>query len=622
MDRNSIIGIVLIVGILIMYSIISSPSKEQKALNEHIKDSIVLAQQQERTKLLEQRKKDSIEQVTLTKQQADSLKEKNLESNFGSFATAAKDTNRFITIENNVLKVKISTKGGRPYMVELKKYKRFNKKPLDLFNGDSTKFGLNFFSENRSIATNDLFFKPFSKSELVTVKDKADSVAMRLYAGDNSYIEYVYTLKPDEYMVKFNINFVNMDKKIDITNRTPDFIWSLYVPRQEQGVANENNNTNIHYKYFEDEDDYFSATKKEESKVVNTKLKWVAFKQQFFSSVIIAGSNFGNGSLHSEIAVDTSRYLKHYSATLAINYESKPTFSVPMSFYFGPNHFPTLKKYNLDLEKLVFLGRNIIRVINQYVIIPIFNWLNQFISNFGIIILLLTLIIKMALFPLTYKSYQSQAKMRVLKPQIDEINARIPKDKAMERQQATMNLYKKAGVNPLGGCLPMLLQFPILIAMFRFFPTSIELRQQSFLWAHDLSTYDSIVSLPFSIPLGYGNHVSLFTILMTITTILSMKMSNQTSSMDSQMPGMKTMMYIMPVMFMFFLNSFSAGLTYYYFLANVITIGQNEIFRRMIDEEKLLKKIHANKAKPQKKSKFQERLEKMARERGYKTAKK
>ncbi len=250
----------------------------------------------------------------------------------------------------------------------------------------------------------------------------------------------------------------------------------------------------------------------------------------------------------------------------------------------------------------------------------VFNWLNSFISNYGLIIFLLTLIIKFALFPLTFKSYLSQAKMRLLKPQIEEINQKIPKDKAMERQQATMALYKKAGVSPLGGCLPMLLQFPILIAMYRLFPTSIELRHESFLWANDLSTYDSILTLPFTIPI-YGDHVSLFTILMTVSTIMQMRMTQSTTDY-SAMPGMKTMMYIMPVMFLFILNSFSAGLTYYYFLANVITIAQNEIFKRMINEKKLLAQIHANKAKPVKKSGFQARLEKMAKERGYKMPKK
>jgi YidC/Oxa1 family membrane protein insertase len=624
MDRNSIIGIVLIVGILIVFGIISQPSKEQKEAAKRAYDSTLLAQKKEMARQLEMKVKDSLQQSILPKQVADSINEKKLENDFGSFASAAKDTNEFVTIENNLLKIKLSTKGGRPYSVELKKYKKYNGKPVVLFDGDSTKFGLNFFAESKIIFTNDLFFKPVGKEKAVVVKNRPDSISMRLYSGADAYIEYVYTVKPDDYMIRFNVNFVNMDKKIDASNRPPDFVWGYFVPRQEKEANNENGNTNIHYKYFEDEDDYFNANKAEEKKKIDTKLKWVAFKQQFFSSVLIAGSSFSNGVLESVKIPDTTRYLKQYSTTVALNYDSKTVSSVPMSFYFGPNHFPTLKKYNLDLEKLIFLGRNIIRVINQFVIIPIFNWLNQFISNFGIIILLLTLIIKTALFPLTYKSYQSQAKMRVLKPQIDEINAKIPKDKAMERQQATMALYKKAGVNPLGGCLPMLLQFPILIAMFRLFPTSIELRQQSFLWADDLSSYDSIFSWHQHIWMlsdFYGNHISLFTILMTVTTIISMKMSQQTTSMDSQMPGMKTMMYIMPVIFMFMLNKFSAGLTYYYFLANVITIGQNEIFKLMIDEQKLLKQIHANKAKVQKKSKFQERLEKMAKERGYKPTK-
>jgi YidC/Oxa1 family membrane protein insertase len=278
-----------------------------------------------------------------------------------------------------------------------------------------------------------------------------------------------------------------------------------------------------------------------------------------------------------------------------------------MSLYFGPNHYNTLKRYDIGLEQMVPLGRSIIRWINRFVIIPLFDWLGSFIGSYGLIILLMTIIIKACLLPLTFKSFMSSAKMRVLKPQIDEINHRIPKEKAMERQQAVMGLYRKAGVSPMGGCLPMLLQMPILLAMFRFFPSSIELRQQSFLWAEDLSTYDSILNLPFSIPF-YGDHISLFTLLMTVSTVISMRMSSgQTDT--SAMPGMKTMMYIMPVMFMFFLNNYSAGLTYYYFIANVITITQNEIFKRGIDEKKLLQKLHANSAKPTKKSRFQQRLE-------------
>jgi len=289
--------------------------------------------------------------------------------------------------------------------------------------------------------------------------------------------------------------------------------------------------------------------------------------------------------------------------------------------YYGPNHFKTLKKYGMDLQELVYLGRNIIRWINQFVIIPIFNWLNKYINNYGIIILLLTLIIKMALFPLTYKSYVSQAKMRVLKPFIDEINKKYPKkEDAMKKQQAQMALYKQAGVSPLSGCLPMLLQMPILFAMFRFFPTSIELRQQSFLWAHDLSTYDSVLQLPFTIPM-YGDHVSLFTILMTVSTILTMKL-NSPSGDTGQMPGMKGMMYIMPITFMLFLNNFAAALTYYYFLANLITFAQNMIAKAFVNEEEILRRVHERKKMPAKKSKWQQRLEEAAKAKGYNPPKK
>jgi YidC/Oxa1 family membrane protein insertase len=292
---------------------------------------------------------------------------------------------------------------------------------------------------------------------------------------------------------------------------------------------------------------------------------------------------------------------------MGIPFQRLDNETIKLKLYYGPNKFKLLKKYNgYKLENLVTVGRGAIRWINQFVIIPIFDWLSRFIGNFGIIILLLTIIIKIGLLPLTYRSYLSQARMKVLKPQIDELTEKYPKGKEMERQQATMALYKKAGISPLGGCLPMLLQFPILFAMFRFFPTSIELRQESFLWAKDLSTYDAIITWGSNIPL-LGNHLSLFTILMTVSTIIQMKMSDTSST--QQMPGMKTMMYIMPVMFMFALNNFSSGLTYYYFLANMITIGQNYLFKGFIDEKEILRKIEERKAKPVKKSKWQQKVD-------------
>jgi YidC/Oxa1 family membrane protein insertase len=307
---------------------------------------------------------------------------------------------------------------------------------------------------------------------------------------------------------------------------------------------------------------------------------------------------------------DPGKYVRRFSTSVDMPYDRTGDQLIGMQLYFGPNNFTSLKGYgDLGLQNVVTVGGPMLRWINAFVVIPIFNWLSKYFVNYGIIILLLTLIIKVALFPLTYRSFKSQAVMRLLKPQVDEIGERYPKkEDAMKKQQATMDLYKKAGANPMGGCLPMLLQFPILYAMFRFFPTSIELRQQGFLWAHDLSTYDSILNLPFTIPM-YGDHVSLFTLLMTVTTMISMKWNNQATGGSSQMPGMKTMMYIMPVMFMFILNNFSSGLTYYYFLANVITIAQNLLFKRFIDEDAIMRKIASKQNKPAKKSKFAQRLE-------------
>jgi len=568
MDKNSIIGLFLIAGILIVYSIFTSPDEEEKAERQRLIDSIA---QVERQKAMEEAQREIGQTQTDAPKQidepaiADSVKQIQRQQQFGSFSEAVEGERQFITLENNLVKIKFSSLGGKPYSVELKEYKQYDGSPLVLFSGDSTIFGLNFFAQNRSISSNDLYFTPVQGTENLTVGQGGEkNVAFRLYAGNEKYIEYIYTLADDKYMVDFDMNFVGIDDIISKNQTELDFRWLIYSPSHERGRQNELSYTTIFYKHFNDEVENFSlrSNKDLEEESIKTNLKWVAFKQQFFSNVIISEEGFPYSDLVSETMPENSAYLKKFTADIGIPYNAAGG-NVDLKLYFGPNDFNILKEYEMDLKELVPLGGWIIKWINQYVIINIFNWLNNFIGNYGIIILLLTLIIKLALFPLTYKSYLSMAKMRVLKPQIDEINEKIPKDKAMERQQATMALYRKAGVNPMGGCLPTLLQMPILFAMFRFFPSSIELRQESFLWAEDLSTYDSILNLPFTIPF-YGDHVSLFTILMTASTILSMKMSNQTST-SASMPGMKTMMYIMPFTFMFILNGFSAGLTYYYF---------------------------------------------------------
>ena len=614
MDKNTVTGLLLIVAIFIGYGIWSRPSKEEIAQMQRERDSMIVVKHAEQERLAEEiRRAEEQAKLPIQGIAGDSLRQRGLQDKFGAFSQAADGENRFVTMENELMKVLFSTKGGRPYSVILKNYTRFDKSPLVLFDGDSTVFGFKFFAQNRSITTNDLYFEPQTENAHIQATGDSTTLVMRLNAGENTCIEYRYTMKPNDYQMGFDVRLSNINQLLPNNQTVIDFDWQAYSPRQEKGAQNENQYTSLFYKYHQSDVDQLNASKDGDQKRIATRLDWVVFKQQFFSWGLIARQSFANADLQSQKMTDQSRFIKKYDALIGMEFKSNQAYqTIPMALYFGPNRYKTLSQYDEGLEQLVFLGRNIIRWINRLVIIPIFNWMDGFIGSYGLIILLMTLIIKAGLLPLTFKSYMSTARMRVLKPQIDEINQRIPKEKAMERQQATMALYKKVGVSPMGGCLPMLFQMPILFAMFRFFPTSIELRQQSFLWATDLSTYDSILDLPFTIPF-YGDHISLFTLLMTVTTVFSMKMSSgQTDT--SAMPGMKTMMYIMPVMFMFFLNNFSAGLTYYYFLANVITIAQNEIFKRSIDENRILAKLHANSAKPSKKSKFQQRLEQMQRQ--------
>ena len=631
MDRNTIIGIILIGGILVAYSMFTKPQREKMKDASRLRDSLELVEPRNLqatgtdaiTKTESLSGKDQPVRTGRAPEQVPGQHQGNAEdliSQFGVFGEAAAGTEEYITVETDLLKVVLATKGGRIYSVELKEYLTYDGFPLILFDGDSTIFGLNFFAANRSINTTELFFQPSVAGEYISIQDSPESITMRLPAGDDSYIDYIYTFNPGRYLIDFTISFHNTEDVIARNTSFIDLNWEYYAAGHEQGRINEMNYTNIFFKHFEDEVDKFNSRSKKDVQAqdITTRLRWIGFKQHFFSSVIIADNSFNNAYLSIRKFGETDPYLKQFSSQIGLPYEAKESYEFPMKLFFGPNHYQTLKKYDLELENLMQLGGWFSRTFNRYLIIPIFNWLNRFINSYGIIILVLTLIIKIGLFPLTYRSYLSMAKMRVLKPEIDEINAKIPKEKSMERQQATMALYKKAGVSPLGGCLPMVLQMPILIAMFRFFPTSIELRQEKWLWATDLSTYDSILDLPWDIPM-YGDHVSLFTILMTASTILTMKISNQATASQTQMPGMKGMMYIMPVMFMFILNSFSAALTYYYFLANIITFGQNLIFKQFVDEDALRRKIQLNQKKKSgiaKKSSFQKRMENMARQRG------
>jgi len=641
MDRNTIIGAVLIFSILIGFSYFNKPSEKQLAAAKHSRDSLELVRTDNQKQLEKAAKLDSVQAEVAATTQNDSLssdQDKARNDKFGVFAAASVGQEKFYVIENNLIKVTFSNKGGRIYSVELKDYKTYDHKPLILFEGKTSKFGLNFFAQNRSIETESFYFVPSDSiadqvingpvvkkgkegNEKFNESNKGDSktISMKLFAGDGKYIEYKYTLKYNSFLVGFELNTKGMDKTITANSNYLNFNWNIDVPRQERkSNMGEDSYTTIYYKYLDDAVDKIS-TGKSGAESLRTKTKWISFKQLFFSSALIADESFPTIDIKTTLTKEDPRYLGNFNADVALPYEGKDSESIKMKFFFGPNHYNTLKQYDLSMENLINLGYIIVRQVNQWIIIPTFNFLRNYISNFGIIILLLTIFIKLLIFPFTYKSYHSQAKMKALKPEIDEINEKFGKDKAMEKQQATMALYKKAGVNPMGGCLPMLFQFPVLIAMFFFFPTSIELRQQSFLWATDLSTYDSIMTLPFTIPF-YGSHVSLFCLLMTVTTIISTHLNSQTQS-TAAMPGMKTMMYIMPVMFLFILNSYASGLSYYYFLANVITIGQMYVFRFMVDEDKIRAQILINKKKPVVKSSFQQKLEDMAKQKSVKPRK-
>lgn len=613
MDKNSIIGLSLIGLLIVGYSIYTQPGKEELAAARHKQDSIA-ALQKASTVVTETAKnivvKDSsvIDTLQVSNDSLIANQDKQL---YGDFAEAAKGTEQLLTLENSKVKVEISSKGGRIRAIELKDYKSWEGKPVRLFSSDSSVFNLTLSAQNRIISTESLFFQASGST------GNKKSVTMRLPAGQDKYIEYVYTLAEDSYLIDYKINVVGLQDLISQNAGYINLDWKDQLIREEQGLESERQASTVYYRFAEEDVDFISYTK-DEKQSLKTKVKWIAFKQHFFNVTLIAENSFDSPVVETYTNKEKD-YVKSMSASFALPYERKQVQTYSMRFYAGPNHYQTLKKIDdLNLEKLIPLGWGIFGWVNKYLVIPTFNFLNSFDINYGIIILLLTILVRIILLPLTYGSFKSQAKMKVLQPEMAEINEKF-KDDAMKKQQEVMALYKKAGVNPLGGCIPGLLQLPILIAMFRFFPASIELRQEPFLWAHDLSTYDSILNLPFSIPF-YGSHVSLFTLLMTISTLIYTRMNMQMST--AMNPQMKWMMYLMPILFLGFFNNYSAGLSYYYFLSNIFGFGQQYLFKAFIDEDAIHRQIQENKKKPVKKSGFQARLEQMAKERGMQPPKK
>ncbi len=596
-DKNSLIGFILMAIILIVFNTFFLPEPPK---NEEDKKNYYLDSTKNTT--------NNINSATpFSKEKKDEFY--NSEINNGVFANLSTEKETFHTIENEKIKITVSNKGGRIVSAILKEYQTYDSLPLDLFVKDSSRFNLQVTTK-KDINTSDLFF----------VSEKyQNSIIMRSEVDNNHYIEFVYTLS-DDYLIDFDINLVGLENLIPKSINYITLDWEMETPQTEKSKSNQDMYTGIQYQYSADNEvDYLSFSSSDEEEI-NARLNWVAFKQQFFSAIFIAKEGFEKPTRLISTKNKGSKFIKNLSAEFEIPYTHKKQERLSFQYYFGPNHYKTLESFNSGFEELIPLGWGIFGWVNEYIIINIFDLLNKHFSSYGIIILLLTLIIKIVLAPFTYKAFLSQAKMKVLKPEIDNLNEKNKGKDQMKIQQETMTLYRKAGVNPMGGCLPMLFQFPILIAMFQFFPASIELRQQSFLWADDLSSYDSIYNLGFNIPF-YGDHISLFTLLMTISTLFYTRMNSSMTS--GQMAQMKWMMYLMPIMFLGFFNNYAAGLTYYYFLANMFTMTQQFFMTKLINEDDIMAQLEANKKKPARpKSKFQKKLEEMQKKQEQKMKRK
>jgi YidC/Oxa1 family membrane protein insertase len=643
MDKNTLIGLLLIGAIMVGFSIWNAPSDEEIALQREIRDSIaqVDAQRAAENSASEAKASAADERKVAIKETVDTL---SIDSNqrmnddeavkranelYGAFSGAANQEAQDIEVETDLMKLTFSTKGGRLKKAVLKDYETYNGGPLVLFDSTSA-FNLNFFSsDNKNIFTDELVFDTDVQSTKIYGSDEK-VISFKLKADKERYIEYVYRIRGDQYLIDFDVNMIGMNELIDMRSGEVYLNWMVNTPNQEKSMKSQRDASSVHFKYNEDDIDDLGMSE-EEREDFEASVKWVSFKQQFFNTTLIATESFDKSRAFAAMETDegSSDYVKKMSTALTIPVRGAEVENFNMQMYLGPNKYNILKKYDIGLENIISLGWGIFGWVNKYAVIPVFNFLDGFHWNYGIIILVLTILLKLVLSPITYKTYMSGAKMRVLKPEIKEINDKY-KDDAMKKQQAMMTLYRQTGVNPLSGCIPLLIQMPILIAMFRFFPASIELRQESFLWAEDLSTYDSIYNFPdgFTIPF-YGDHISLFTLLMAVSIMLYTKLNSQ-MSMGAASEGpmaaqMKIMMYIMPVMMLFFFNNYSSGLSYYYFLANIISIGQTFLIRKVfINEDAIRAKIEVNKKRPKakKKSGFQKRMEEMAKQRGVQPPKK
>lgn len=602
MNKNTVIGITLIGLILIGFSVYNSKVAREQMEIRRVQDSIAAVRAIEYAQEMASVGQADTGAAPVT----DETRYSSTYAN--SFLEEAyKEDGAVLTLENDKIRIGFSTRGAQPSEVLIKDYYTSDSGELYLIREGGSSFGMQIYT-SQLINTADFTYR--------TMYSTDSSAVMRLYFSDSAYIEHSYYLPHGSYLLDFDFRMVGMDGIVPRNSARFDVLWDADIPRLERGYDNEKNYSTVDYKYpGEKSIESLGHRKTSAEESVTTRMEWFAFQQQFFSAILLAENGFESGDLSMKLypQTDPERRLMQCSSNALVQYDLSQEVNIPFKFYFGPNYFQTLKSYGYGFEKIVPLGGWGVRWINTYVIIPIFNFFGRFIESYGIIILLLTLLIKIVISPLTLKSYMSSAKINILKPEIDKINAKYPKqDDAMKKQQEIMALYRKAGVSMFGGCLPMLLQFPVLFAMFRFFPASFELRQQRFLWADDLSAYDSILDFGFNIPL-YGDHISLFSILCALTMYFSARMTQ--SGQDDSNPQAKSMrmmtLYFMPIFMLFICNNLSSGLTYYYFLSNLLMILQTWIIRRFfVDEEKIMARVRAaDKAPAKPKSKFQQRLE-------------
>ena len=602
-DINSIIGFVLIFGILIFMFYQNRPTPEeleaQKAEQERV------AQEEEANTL---QNNDSPEEATINLQ--DSTAVANYKSKLGAFGFT-RPNDKITKLENDLVSLEISNKGGQIVEARMKQFHTYDSIPVYLVKDGNAAFGLNFTtSDNRVLSTKDLYFEPS-----LTESNGNQVLSMKAKAGPSSFLEYRYEMKEDDYLVDFTIRSQGLNGVID-GSRPVELEWTLKGFRHDQSVEYENRYTELTYNYEDDKIDYLSVSSDDEE--TEEDVKWLSYKQHFFSSILATNkSNFKTVDFSSKNLVEEeskeTKYTKSFSSVIPLEVVGGE-LAQNMHWYYGPTDIKVLEQYEeLGLDDSISFGWGIFGWLNRYVFTPFYTFLSSFLP-FGLAIVVMTILVRLAMSPATYKSYLSQAKMKVLRPEINELNEKY-KDNAMKKQQETMKLYGKAGVSPMSGCVPAVLQMPIFYALFMFFPTSFALRQKSFLWAEDLSSYDTIAELPFSIPF-YGDHISLFPILASVAIFFYMTMTTgQNMPQQPGMPNMKFIMYLMPVMMLFFFNNYASGLSLYYFVSNLITIGIMLVIKNFIlDNDKIHAQIQENKKKPKKENKFQKKMREMMEE--------